>query len=102
MHLICKVQEKFYMQRALIYFLPECVRLHDKHRKTTGTHFPSHKTGREAKISASGLVSKFYNKSRKQAIQQREDGPQSISRLESLRVPVKFYVQVGSVDELED
>lgn len=46
MHLICKVQEKFYTQRALINFLPECVRLHDKHRKTTGTHFPSHKTGR--------------------------------------------------------
>lgn len=64
----------------------------------------------EAKISvampptsSSGHVSKFYNKSRKQAIQLWEVDPKGISRLGSLRVPVKSYVQVRrSVEELED
>lgn len=66
MHLICRVQEKFYtLELSIVSYL----RLHDKQRKTIGTHFSSHKTGREAKIS-SGLVSKFCNKSRKQVIQQ--------------------------------
>lgn len=51
--------------------------------KTIGTCFPFHKTGMEAKISgampptsSSGLVSKICSKSRKEAIQLWEDGPQ--------------------------
>lgn len=77
MHLIrpkC-LKKNFTHKGVPISFLPECG-LHDKQRKTIGTRFPSPKRGMEAKISvampptsSSGHVSKFYNKSRKQAIQ---------------------------------